>query len=384
MRKIQTAVIGAGFMGKVHVEAIRRQPNVEVAAVCGIDAAEGAAFGQAVGVERTTGKWEEIVADPKIEAVHICTPNNLHYPIAKAAMLAGKHVLCEKPLTNTLEEAKELVEIARKQNVANCTNHNLRYYPAVQQMRRMVEAGELGDILVVQGTYSQDWLLYETDWNWRILSSEGGALRCMGDIGSHWMDMVQHVTGLRITSLCADLQTFLKTRKKPKSAVLQAFESKTAKVDEREEVAVDTDDYGAVLLRLGERARGAFTVSQMSAGCKNRLQMEIFGTKGGVIWNQESPDQLWIGRRDTPNGLLVKDPALMLPEARTYADLPGGHSEGYDDAHKMVYRRFYRTVADRSAPVEYPTFADGLRGMYLLTKVLESARKGAWVATDEI
>jgi len=384
MRKIQTAVIGAGFMGKVHVEAIRRQPNVEVAAVCGIAAAEGAAFGQAVGVERPTGKGEEIVADPKIEAVHICTPNNLHYPIAKAAMLAGKHVLCEKPLTNTLEEAKELVEIARRQNVANCTNHNLRYYPAVQQMRRMVEAGELGDILVVQGTYSQDWLLYETDWNWRILSSEGGALRCMGDIGSHWMDMVQHVTGLRITSLCADLQTFLKIRKKPKSAVLQAFESKTAKVDEREEVAVDTDDYGAVLLRLGERARGAFTVSQMSAGCKNRLQMEIFGTKGGVIWNQESPDQLWIGRRDTPNGLLVKDPALMLPEARTYADLPGGHSEGYDDAHKMVYRRFYRSVADRSAPVEYPTFADGLRGMYLLTKVLESAQKGAWVATDEI
>jgi predicted dehydrogenase len=384
MRKIQTAVIGAGFMGKVHAEAIRRQPNVEIAAVCGIDAKEGAAFGQAVGVERTSGDWKEIVADPGIEALHICTPNNLHYPIAKAAMLAGKHVLCEKPLTNTLEEAKELVEIAKRQNVANCTNHNLRYYPAVQQMRRMVEAGELGDILVVQGTYSQDWLLYDTDWNWRIISKEGGALRCMGDIGSHWMDMVQHITGQRITSLCADLQTFLKKRKKPRSAALQAFESKMAKVDDREEVDIDTDDYGAVLLRLGGRTRGAFTVSQMSAGCKNRLQMEVFGTKCGVSWNQESPDQLWIGRRDTPNGILVKDPALMLPEARTYADLPGGHSEGYDDAHKMVYRRFYRTVADRSAPVEYPTFADGLRGMYLLGKVLESSQKQAWVATEEI
>jgi predicted dehydrogenase len=384
MRKIQTAVIGAGFMGKVHAEGIRRQPNVEIAAVCGIDAQEGAAFGEAVGVERTSGDWKEIVADPRIEALHICTPNNLHYPIAKAAMLAGKHVLCEKPLTNTLEEAQELVEIAKQRNVANCTNHNLRYYPAVQQMRRMVEAGELGDILVVQGNYSQDWLLYETDWNWRIVSREGGALRCMGDIGSHWMDMVQHITGQRITSLCADLQTFLKTRKKPKTGALQAFESKMAKAGDREEVAIDTDDYGAVLLRLGERTRGAFTVSQMSAGCKNRLQMEVFGTKCGVSWNQESPDQLWIGRRDTANGILVKDPALMLPEARTYADLPGGHSEGYDDAHKMVYRRFYRTVADRSAPVEYPTFADGLRGMYLLGKVLESAQKSAWVATEEI
>jgi predicted dehydrogenase len=384
MRKIKTAVIGAGFMGKVHAEAIRRQPNVEIVAVCGVDAKEGASFGEAVGVERTSGDWKEIVADPGIEALHICTPNNLHYPIAKAAMLAGKHVLCEKPLTNTLEEARELVEIAKKQNVANCTNHNLRYYPAVQQMRRMVEAGELGDILVVQGTYSQDWLLYETDWNWRIVSKEGGALRCMGDIGSHWMDMVQHITGQRITSLCADLQTFLKKRKKPRSGALQAFESKMAKVDDREEVDIDTDDYGAVMLHLGDRTRGAFTVSQMSAGCKNRLQMEIFGTKCGVSWNQESPDQLWIGRRDTPNGILVKDPALMLPEARTYADLPGGHSEGYDDAHKMVYRRFYRTVADRSAPVEYPTFADGLRGMYLLGKVLESAQKSAWVATEEI
>jgi predicted dehydrogenase len=196
--------------------------------------------------------------------------------------------------------------------------------------------------------------------------------------------MVQHITGQRITSLCADLQTFLKTRKKPRTGALQAFESKMAKVDDREEVAIDTDDYGAVMLHLGERTRGAFTVSQMSAGCKNRLQMEIFGTKCGVSWNQESPDQVWIGRRDTPNGLFVKDPALMLPAARSYADLPGGHSEGYDDAHKMVYRRFYRTVADRSAPVEYPTFADGLLGMYLLGKVLESAQKSAWVATEEI
>jgi predicted dehydrogenase len=380
MRKIRTAVIGAGFMGKVHAEAIRRLGNVEIAAVCGIDDKEATAFGQSVSVERTTSDYRTIVEDPTIEALHICTPNNLHYPIAMAAMKAGKHVLCEKPLTTTVAQAQEMVELAKAQNVANCVNHNLRYYPVVQQMRRMCDNGELGDVLVVQGTYSQDWLLYDTDWNWRIDAKEGGQLRCMGDIGSHWMDMVQHITGLRITALCADLQTFTKTRKKPKRS-LQAFESKLAKETEYEEVAVTTDDFGSVLLRLGDRARGAYTVSQMSAGCKNRLQMEIFGSKCGVIWNQERPDELWIGRRDGPNQLIVKDPALLDPRARTFADLPGGHSEGYDDAHKQVYRRFYATVADRSAPVDYPTFTDGLRGMQLLEKVLESSTKGAWVKT---
>jgi predicted dehydrogenase len=380
MRKIRTAVIGAGFMGKVHAEAIRRLGNVEIAAVCGIDDKEATSFGESVSVERTTSDYRTIIEDPTIEAMHICTPNNLHYPIAMAAMKAGKHVLCEKQLTTTVAQAKEMVEMAKAQNVANCVNHNLRYYPVVQQMRRMCDSGELGEILAVQGTYSQDWLLYDTDWNWRIDAKEGGQLRCVGDIGSHWMDMVQHITGMRITALCADLQTFTKTRKKPKRSML-AFESKLAKEAEYEEVAVTTDDFASVLLRLGDRTRGAYTVNQMAAGCKNRLQMEVYGSKCGVIWNQERPDELWIGRRDGPNQLIVKDPSLLDPRARTFADLPGGHSEGYSNAHKQVYRRFYATVADRNAPVDYPTFADGLWGMQLLEKVLESSTKGAWVKT---
>jgi len=370
-------------MGRVHTEAIRRLGNVEIAAVAGETEELAKSFGEQMGIENVTGDYRKVLADPSIEAVHVCTPNATHFPISKEAMLAGKHVLCEKPLAVSSEEARELMEIAREKKLANCLNHNLRYYPMVQQMRRMRENGELGEILVVQGTYSQDWLLYDTDWNWRIVAKDNGPLRVMGDIGSHWMDMVQHVTGLQITALCADLQTFHKTRKRPKQAV-ETFAGKMLRPEDYDEVPIDTEDFGAVLLRLGDRARGAFTASQVNVGCKNRLQIEIYGTKAGVIWNQERPDELWIGQRNSSNQIIIKDPSLMAEKARSFADLPGGHSEGYDDAHKQCFRRFYATIADRSAPVEYPTFADGYQMMRVLEKVLESAQKGAWVKIDPV
>jgi predicted dehydrogenase len=380
MRKIRTAVIGAGFMGKVHAEGIRRLGNVEIGAVAGISNDEAKRFGDSIGVEKTTADYREIMQDPSIEAVHVCTPNALHYPVSKAAMLSGKHVLCEKPLAMSAAEARDMVKVAAEKGVVNCVNHNLRYYPVVQQVRQMVRAGELGEILVVQGTYSQDWLLYETDYNWRLDRKDNGPLRVMGDIGSHWMDMIQHLTGLSITSLCADLATFHKTRKRPKVAI-ETFAGKTLSPDDYEEVPIDTDDFGAVLIHLGDRARGAFTVSQVSAGCKNRFQFEIYGTKMGVQWNQERPDELWMGNRNSPNQLIIKDPSLLKKEAASFADLPGGHSEGYDDAHKQVYRRFYRKIADPSSAIDYPTFADGLRGMELLEKVLESVDRKGWVET---
>jgi predicted dehydrogenase len=378
MRKIKTAVIGTGFMGRVHTEAIRRLGNVEVAMVAAENDELAAAFANQTGVPKAVTDYKQVLDDPTIEAVHICTPNALHYPIAKAAMLAGKNVLCEKPLAISAAEAGELVEIAEQKKVANCLNHNLRFYPVVQHMRAMIQNGELGNVLVVQGTYSQDWLLYDTDWNWRIIAKENGPLRVMGDIGSHWMDMIMHLTGLPITSLCADLHTFHKTRKRPKKAV-ETFAGKTLKPEDYDEVPIDTEDYGAVLLKLGSRAHGAFTVSQVNVGCKNRFQVEVYGSKAGVMWNQERPDELWIGHRNEPNRLIIKDPSLLDAKARSYADLPGGHSEGYDDAHKMCFRRFYARVADQAAPIEYPTFEDGHRMMCILDKVIESASRRAWV-----
>src|ERR1700736_3608507 len=378
MRKIKTAVLGTGFMGRVHTEGIRRLGNVEIAAIAGSSDEKAKKFAVEVGVDRSTGDYKTLLKDPEIEAVHVCTPNALHFPMAKAALEAGKHVLCEKPLAMSAAEAEEMVKLARAKNLANCTFHNLRYYPMVQHLRRLRESGELGDILVVQGTYSQDWLLYDTDWNWRIDSKANGRSRTFGDIGTHWCDMIEHVTGLRITSLCADLATFHKTRKRPKGSI-ETFAGKTLAPSDYESVPIDTEDFAAVLIRLGDRARGAYTVSQMSAGRKNMFTFDIYGTKSGVSWNQERPDELWIGHRNAANQIIVKDPSLLYPKAAAFADLPGGHSEGYDDSHKQVFKRFYARVADKNAAVEYPTFEDGVRGMQLLEKVLESAGKRAWV-----
>src|SRR6516162_8389723 len=336
-------------MGRVHLETLERLGTVEAHTVSA----------------RSQADYRRVLEDPAIGAVHICTPNTLHFPMARAALEAGKHVLCEKPLATSSEDARQLVALAAAKGLRNCTCHNLRYYPMVQHMRRMREDGELGEILVVQGTYSQDWLLYDTDWNWRLVSKENGPSRCLADIGSHWCDMAEHVTGQRITAVCADLQTFHKTRKQPKGPI-ETFAGKTLRPEDYVEVPIDTEDFGAVVFRMGDRTRGSFTASQVSAGRKNRLSLEIFGSKCGVAWDQERPDELWIGQRNAPNHVIVKDPSLMQERARPYADLPGGHSEGYDDTFKQVFRRFYASILDPAATPEYPTFADGLRGLTVL------------------
>ncbi|HWB86986.1 MAG TPA: Gfo/Idh/MocA family oxidoreductase [Bryobacteraceae bacterium] len=383
MLRLRTAVFGAGFVGRVHVEGIRRLGNVEVSALAVSSREKAERLGAELNIENATADYRHILDDPKIDAVHICTPNALHFPMAKDALEAGKHVLCEKPLAVSVEEAQKMVALARRANLRNCTFHNLRYYPMVQQMRRMREAGELGEILVVQGTYSQDWLLYETDWNWRLDSKENGPSRCMADVGSHWCDMAEHLSGLRITSLCADLQTFHKTRKRPKGSI-ETFAGKTVSTADYTEVPIDTEDFGAVMLRLEGRARGSFTASQVSAGRKNRLSIEIYGSKAGVAWDQERPDELWIGNRNTNNQVIIKDPALLKDGARAYADLPGGHSEGYDDTFKQVFRRFYHSIEDRSAKPEYPQFEDGLRQLTILEAEMKSSREHGWVEVPSV
>ncbi|HXS97134.1 MAG TPA: Gfo/Idh/MocA family oxidoreductase [Candidatus Limnocylindrales bacterium] len=383
MHRLKTAVFGTGFVGRVHLEGIRRLGNVEVYGVAASSAERARQLADELHVERVEADYRKLLEDPALDAVHICTPNALHLPMATDAMQAGKHVLCEKPLTTSVENARKMVEMARETKRRNCTFHNLRYYPMVQQMRRMREAGELGDILVAQGTYSQDWLLYDTDWNWRLDPKENGPSRTLADIGSHWCDMAEHVTGLRIASLCADLQTFHKKRKRPKGSI-ETFAGKTMRPEDYTEVDIDTEDFGAVVFRMGERTRGSFTASQVSAGRKNRLSIEIYGTEGGVAWDQERPDELWIGRRNEPNRLIVKDPSLLKPAARSYADLPGGHSEGYDDTFKQVFRRFYQSIENPAAEPEYPQFADGLRQLTILDAEMESNKKHGWVDVPSV
>jgi len=378
MKKLKTVIFGTGFMGRVHTEGVRRLGNVEVVGIAASSADKARKFADELGVERSSGDYRELLADPSIDAVHVCTPNALHFPMAKAAMEAGKHVLCEKPLAMSTVEAAEMVRLAKEKNLANCTFHNLRYYPQVQNMRAMREAGDLGEILVVQGTYSQDWLLYDTDWNWRVETKAGGPSRCMADIGSHWFDMAEHLAGLRVTTLCADVNTVHKTRKQPKGPV-ETFANKLASAQDTLDTPIDTEDFGAVVFRMGERARGAMTASQVSAGRKNRLSIEIYGTKSGVAWDQERPDELWIGHRNSANCIIIKDPSLLKPAARAFADLPGGHSEGYDDTFKQVFRRFYASIADPTAPRDYPQFTDGLRQLVILDAELKSAHTRTWI-----
>ncbi len=378
MKKIRTAILGAGFMGRVHTETVRRLGNVDVVAVGAVTEKEASDFARAVGIDRATSNAHELLTDPDIDVVHICTPNDLHFPMAQEALKSGKHVLCEKPLATSTADARALVKLAEESGLVNGVCFTIRAYPQARNLRSIIAAGEIGEVRVVQGTYSQDWLLYDTDWNWRI---ETGPSRTFADIGSHWCDLAEFVTGLRITALCANLHTFLKTRKRPKGAV-ETFAGPTSAPQEYTETPIKTEDFGSMIFELGD-ARGAMTVSQVSAGRKNRLVLEIYGSKAGITWDAERPDELWIGQRNSPNLISIKDPSLMREDARPFADLPGGHSEGFDDAFKQTMRRFYRKVADRNAPTDYPVFADGLRQMQVLDAVLESSAKRAWVGVAD-
>ena len=382
VKPIRTAIFGTGFIGRVHLEALRRLESVEAVAIAGRNLEAARRLGAGFSIPTMTTDYREVLRDPAIDAVHICTPNAQHFSMAKDALQAGKHVLCEKPLATTVEQGEELVALAARQGMRNGVCHNLRFYPMVQQMRAMREAGDLGEILVVQGTYFQDWLLYDTDWNWRVDAKTGGPSRCMADIGSHWFDLAEHVTGLRVTSLCADLQTFHRTRNQPKHSV-ETFANKLLGPEDYIETAVETEDFGAVIFHMGARARGSVTACQVSAGRKNRFNIEIYGTRSSVAWNQERPDELWVGHRNAGNEIFVKDPSLLKPGARSYADLPGGHSEGYDDTFKQIFRRFYASIVSRDATPEYPQFVDGLRQLTILDAVLQSHRTRSWIDVPE-
>jgi predicted dehydrogenase len=375
VKKIKVAILGTGFMGRVHTEALRRLGNVDVVGVSGSSTARARAFADEVSIERATGDYRDYTEDPDVDVIHICSPNELHYEQTMVSLAAGKHVLCEKPLASTVEQGQEMLALAQEKGLAHCTLYNVRSYPQVQQMRQMRLADELGDIRFIQGTYSQDWLFYDTDWNWRI---ESGKSRTFADIGTHWCDLAEHITGLKITSLCADLETFIKTRKKPNGPV-ETFQGQTFRPDQYTEVPIHSEDFGAVIFEMGETTRGCMTASQVSVGRKNRLFMEIYGTKSSVAWDAERPDELWVGHRQKRSEILLKDSVLFEEGARSFADLPGGHSEGYDDTFKQTFRRFYMTIADRSAAVEYPTFEDGIRQLKLVDTVVASSRRHGWL-----
>ena len=374
---IGAAVIGTGFIGTVHVEALRRI-GVQVRGVLGSTPERGEARASALGVPRAYPSLDALLDDPQVDAVHVTSPNDLHLPQARAVLNAGRHVVCEKPLAMSAAESGELVALAAATGLVNAANFNIRYYPLNQHAHDFVTSGEIGDVRLVTGRYFQDWLLLETDWNWRLQPERGGALRAVGDIGSHWLDLTSFITGQRIVAVMAELATFMSSRSEPTGPV-ETFSTEVAAETVTREIA--TEDTATILLRFENGARGAVSISQISAGRKNSLQYEVDGSLASVAWDSEQPDQLWIGHRERANEILIKNPALMSPAGRAAAELPGGHVEGFGDTFAAHFRAVYADIAagGPAARPAYPTFADGHDEMLVNDAVAESARLGRWV-----
>jgi predicted dehydrogenase len=380
LASIGAAVIGTGFIGTVHVEALRRI-GVDVRGVLGSTAERGAARADALGVRRAYASLDDLLADDSVSVVHVTSPNDLHVSQSRAVLGAGKHVVCEKPLAMTSADSAGLVTLAAETGLVNATNFNIRYYPLNQHARQVVVEGGLGEVRLVTGRYFQDWLLLESDWNWRLQPDRGGALRAVGDIGSHWLDLMTFVTGQHVDAVMADLTTFIGTRREPTGPVETFSTDRSADTVER---PISTEDAATILLRFDGGARGAVSISQISPGRKNSLVYEIDGSEGAWGWDSEQPDQAWIGHRERPNEVLIRNPALMGSAGQAAAALPGGHVEGFFDTFCAHFRAVYAdVVAGRPSPTPgYPTFADGHDEMLVGEAIAQSAREGRWVQVD--
>lgn len=381
MAEIAAGVVGTGFIGMVHVEALRRL-GIPIVGIVGSQPERAHAKADPLGLT-VFESIDALLADQRVKVVHITTPNHLHVTQVKAAIAAGKHVVCEKPLAMTAAESAELLQLARAAGLVHAVNFNIRFYPLCQQARALVASGEIGQPRIITGSYLQDWLLLPTDWNWRLEPALGGDLRAVADIGSHWLDLLTFITGLRVEAVLADLKTFLPIRQKP-SRPVDTFTGKETAGRETMPQPITTEDYASVLLRFVGGARGALTVSQVSPGRKNRLAFELDGSRQALAWDSERPEELWIGRRDGPNALLLRDPSLLAATARASSDYPGGHAEGFPDTFKQLYRAVYRAVATGAPPAQpdYPTFADGHEELLIGEAIAASARKESWVTVE--
>lgn len=382
MQKIKAGIIGTGFIGPAHVEALRRLGTVEVAAVAERDVDLAAAKAKELSIPKSYGDYRQLLADPDIQVVHNCTPNHLHFEVNRDILAAGKHVVSEKPLAMDSTESRELVKLAEKAGVVHAIDFNYRYMPLVQQARLMCqEKNDVGRVLAVHGSYLQDWLHKETDWNWRLVPEMSGESRAMADIGSHWCDLIQFVTGLKIVRVMADLVTIHPTRKRPKVEV-ETYDGKVLKPEDMEDVPIKTEDYGSILLEFDSGAHGVLTVNQCAAGRKNRLFYEIDGSECALSWDQEQPNELWIGHRDAPNQVLMKDPSLLYEEAQDYAHYPGGHNEAYPDGPKNLFRNVYGFIAGDRPGGDFATFVDGHNEIAICDAVLKSGKAKQWVDVE--
>ena len=377
-QQLRAGLIGTGFIGPVHLEALRRL-GVAVSAVCDTtDRAQAAA--QKWNIPEVHGElnYRGLITSPNVDVVHITAPNRFHCAMAMAALQAGKHCICEKPLAmNTLETAR-ILELTRAQSSVFAVNYNVRFYPAVLQLRRLVERGVLGEVIHVNGSYFQDWLFKDTDYNWRLLPQEGGKLRAVADIGTHWMDTATFVLGSKIEAVLADLLTYHRQRRRPLGEV-QTF-SRAGKDTQYATYQVKTEDYASVLLQFANGARGNLSVSQVAAGRKNCIRLEIYGSKKSACWNSEQPNTIWLGNRDTWNECAIRNTPGFSEDVQGFTDYPAGHNEGFPDTFKMLFRAIYQTIASsKKLPPLFATAEDGHQEVLVCEAIAKSHRTKGWV-----
>jgi predicted dehydrogenase len=378
---LNAAVVGVGFIGVAHVEALRRL-GVNVVGVVGSTPERAEAKAHASNLPRVYESLEELTADPAVDVVHIASPNHAHAEQVRAVLDAGKHVVCEKPLALTARDTADLVRRAEATGRVHAVCYNMRFYPLCHQMRSMVASGSIGEPRFVTGSYLQDWLLLPTDWNWRLEPAKAGALRAVADIGSHWLDLARFVTGRRIVEVMAELHTTVPLRSHPAGPV-ETF-AQTSRDEPLIEERMSSDDAAGVLLRMEDGTRGVVAVSQVSAGRKNSVRIEVDGSESALAWFSEDPDRLWIGHRGRPNEILHRDPSLADPAVRELIGYPGGHVEGYPDTFRALFARVYADI-ERGGPSQepaYPTFTDGDDALRVLDAVQRSAAERRWVEVE--
>jgi predicted dehydrogenase len=381
IKSIKAGVVGAGFIGAAHVEALRRL-GVEVAGLVGSTPERARAKADSIGIGRVYDGVEEMAADPDIDVVHIASPNYAHAEQVRTVLDAGKHVVCEKPLALNSGDTADLVERANTAGLVNAVCFNIRFYPANHQAMSMVAAGEIGEPRFITGSYHQDWLLLDTDWNWRLQPEEAGQLRAVADIGSHWLDLTRFISGRRVVEVMADLHTLVPVRRHPAGPV-ETFAAVSAD-DELVAEEMSSDDAAGILLRFEDGTRGAVTISQVSAGQKNSLRYEIAGSQSALRWYSGEPDDLSIGHRGRPNEVLSRDAGLYRPEAAALVAYPGGHVEGFPDTFRALFSRVYADV-ERGGPADttdYPTFADGHDAVLVTDAIAESHAAQRWTAVQ--
>jgi len=373
--QVRAGVIGTGFIGPVHLEALRRL-GVRVTALCDLPDRVRAAADK-FGIPEAFGDYRELLRSPNVDVIHITSPNRFHCEMSLAALRAGKHVVCEKPLAMNTRETAQIVKLARASGKVFAVNYNVRFYPAVLTLRQMVARGELGDIIHVNGSYMQDWLFKETDYNWRLLPQEGGKLRAVADIGTHWMDTVSFILSSEIKSVFADLATWHKTRKRPLGEV-QTF-SKADTAMKYATYPVKTEDFASVLLQFADGARGNLGVSQVAAGRKNCIRIEIYGSKKSAWWCSEVPEMLRFGNRDGANETAVRATPAFGDGAAGFMDYPPGHVEGFPDTFKMLFRNIYAAIAGGKGERFFAIAADGHQEVAVCEAIMKSHKTQKWM-----